>query len=155
MAAERKRARNIGACLPRTLKNRSLFSELPRRISRASRAAPLLNSFLYPLACRAKRLQHSLALQAGERQARGMLDLEQLKAAVESKIDEAKTLRDELRLKAHLGGMEGKERLEQLEQEFAQLETQLRAQGQTLSENLSTLTHEARDLFHKMREKIG
>lgn len=84
-----------------------------------------------------------------------MLDLEQLKAAVESKVDEAKTLRDELRLKAHLGGMEGKERLEQLEQEFSQLETQLRAGGQTLSEGLSALTHEARDLFHKMREKIG
>lgn len=84
-----------------------------------------------------------------------MLDLEQLRSAVEQKLEEAKTLRDELRLKAHLGGMEGKNRLSRLEQEFAQLETQLKAQGQSLSENLSELTNEARDLFHKMREKIG
>lgn len=97
----------------------------------------------------------------GLRAARGnaklppMLDLDQLKTAVESKLDEVKTLRDELRLKAHLGGMEGKTRLERLEEEFAQLETQLRAQSQSLGGHLNALTTEARDLFHKMREKIG
>lgn len=84
-----------------------------------------------------------------------MLDLDQLRSAVENKLDEAKTLRDELRLKAHLGGMEGKTRLDKLEQEWAQLEAQLRAGGQTLGDNLAELTSEARDLFHKMREKIG
>lgn len=84
-----------------------------------------------------------------------MLDLEQLRSAVEGKLDEIKTLRDELRLKAHLGGMEGKAKLEQLEQDFAALEAQLRSSGQTIGDNLNELSHEARDLFQKLRAKLG
>ena len=74
---------------------------------------------------------------------------------LKAKLDELKTVRDELKLKAHLGGMEAKEYLEKVEPELHRLENELRSGGQAITDGIHDLAQEARGLLDKLRKKIS
>ena len=66
-------------------------------------------------------------------------------------LDQLRTVRDELRVKLHLGGAEAKERWEQLEKSWSQAEAKLRRLRDESKEDLDHVSEAARNLLNEIR----
>lgn len=69
-------------------------------------------------------------------------------------IDELKTIRDELKVKMHLAGMEAKNEWEQLEPRLNALEKRIEQDGQKALAAASDLVEELTDAFRKLKDKV-
>lgn len=77
-----------------------------------------------------------------------------LRETILNKVEELKTLRDELKVRAHLGGMDGKELLSKVESELFRLEQQLRETSDSVSNRVQELAQEAKGFFETIKEKL-
>ena len=69
-------------------------------------------------------------------------------------LEELRTLRDEIRVKMHLAGMEAKERWKALEPRFEQIEGEVREATDSATEQLRGALDELRESFKKLRSKL-
>jgi hypothetical protein len=67
-------------------------------------------------------------------------------------LDRLRRMRDELRVKMHLGSMEAKERFEEIEKRWHHLEGRLKVIGQEGKESLGEIGEAARQLMREIRE---
>ena len=70
---------------------------------------------------------------------------------VQDIVDEARTMRDELKLKAHLGSMEVKEFLERFEPQADRLEAEVRKGTEAVESTFHQLLEEGRSWVDKLR----
>lgn len=69
-------------------------------------------------------------------------------------LEELRKLRDEIRVKVHLAGMEARERWEELEPKLEELEGQLERSGARATEATSIFFEELAAAFRRFRDRI-
>lgn len=79
------------------------------------------------------------------------IDTEDLKRQFERSLAELETLRDETRVRVHLGTMELKDKLRELEERLEDLKKRKSGLGQELGDAAADL----RDAFRALRDRLG
>jgi hypothetical protein len=69
-------------------------------------------------------------------------------------VDELRGLRDEIRLKVHLAGMDAKSAWEELEPRLEKLEKDLEGEAETIVESGVVLAKELRRAFTEFRDRL-
>lgn len=76
--------------------------------------------------------------------------------SLDARLQELRTLRDEIRLQLHLAGQEARERWERhLEPYVAHIEAQLRHLGETTTESIREAIDRATAAFREFRGQLG
>jgi len=80
-----------------------------------------------------------------------------ISSKIREEIDELQRVRDELRLKLHLGRAEVKQRWDRAEQAWPQIEERLRAAGSKAddaTDALRSVLHDVRAAYQELRKEI-
>jgi len=80
-----------------------------------------------------------------------------ISSKIREEIDELQRIRDELRLKLHLGGAELKQRWERVEQRWPQIEERLSSAGtkaDDAADALRSVLHDVRAAYDELRKEI-
>ncbi|MCA9689580.1 MAG: hypothetical protein KC636_08210 [Myxococcales bacterium] len=77
-----------------------------------------------------------------------------LRARFNSSVEELKTMRDEIKLKIHLGSMDAKKRWEQVEPQLGKIEQEIEAVGQGAYKAAGEMLDETRVAFKKLLDDL-
>jgi hypothetical protein len=83
--------------------------------------------------------------------------MDSISSKIREEIDELQRMRDELKLKLHLGGAEVKQRWERVEQRWPQIEERLRHAGgkaDDAANALRSVLHDVRAAYQELRKEI-
>lgn len=79
-----------------------------------------------------------------------MSEAHSARETLEEILADVKTLRDRIKVKLHLAGMEVKDAYEKLEPRLHTLEQEVKAKGEEAREDLEKALHEVRDALSKL-----
>lgn len=74
----------------------------------------------------------------------------ELRHEIEKRLEELQTLRDELRVRAHLASLELRDKLDELETQFGRVEEQMKESAEKFREALGDLA----EAYRALREKL-
>lgn len=79
---------------------------------------------------------------------------QELREGFSEALDDLRTMRDEIRLKVHLGGMEAKDQWKKLEPELGRLESEFEKGGDAMADVVTATAEELRKAFRKLRDDL-
>ena len=83
-----------------------------------------------------------------------MNDEERLRATLKTDLEELERLRDEIRMRMHLGGMEAKSAWAELEPKVDDLRRRVASEGESAKQASLSLVREVGDALKRFRDKL-
>lgn len=80
---------------------------------------------------------------------------DQVTSQVNKSLDELRQLRDEIRVRLHLAGMEARERWNELEPRLSDAEVRVREATEAAADAARATLNDALKAFHSFRESLG